>query len=190
MLVQDLHIHTIWSRGDSAVVAEQSVELVAQVRHAMIVGISDHLEYLVDGRIDAYADAVRQAGLRVGTEVNGHTWVAAAREAPVEYYVVHCYDTDADYVALERLLDTGKPVIIAHPDALGTRLERVPPACLVELNNRYIWRGNWRAYYAPHAHRFRFVLSSDAHQPNWLNQTIARYVADQLGIEESLVFGA
>lgn len=190
MLVQDLHIHTIWSRGDSAVVAEQSVELVAQVRHARIVGISDHLEYLVDGRIDAYADAVRQAGLRVGTEVNGHTWVAAAREAPVEYYVVHCYDTDADYAALERLLDTGKPVIIAHPDALGTRLERVPPACLVEINNRYIWRGNWRAYYAPHTHRFRFVLSSDAHQPNWLNQTIARYVADRLGIEESLVFGA
>ena len=190
MLAQDLHIHTTWSHGDSAVVAEQTVELVARVGHARILGVSDHFEYLVDDRIDAYADAVRQAGLRVGTEVNGHGWVAAARQAPVEYYVVHCYDTDADYLALERLLDTGRPVIIAHPDALGTQLDCVPPSCFVELNNRYIWRGDWRAYFGPHVNRFRFILSSDAHQPNWLNQTIARYVADQLGIQETLVFAA
>jgi hypothetical protein len=188
MLAQDLHIHTTWSYGDGAVVAEQSVEFVAQVGHARTVGVSDHLEYLVDGRLDAYAAALRQAGLRIGTEVNGQAWVAAAREAPVEYYVVHCYDTDADYLALERLLDTGRPVIIAHPDALGTRLDRVPPECLVEINNRYVWRGDWRTYYGPHVDRFRFVLSSDAHQPNWLNQTIARYVADKLGIRETLVF--
>ena len=88
MLAQDLHIHTTWSHGDSAIVAEQTVELVARVGHARITGISDHFEYLVDDGIDAYADAVRQAGLRVGTEVNKHRWVAAAREAPVEYYVV------------------------------------------------------------------------------------------------------
>lgn len=190
MLTQDLHIHTTWSRGDSAIVAEQSVELVARVEHAAVVGISDHLEYLGDGWMDEYVTAIRKAGLRVGTEVNGHVWLSPARDAPVEYYVVHCYDTDADYHALERLLDTGKPVIIAHPDALGTRLERVPPACLIELNNRYIWRGDWRSYFAPHVDRFRFVLSSDAHQPNWLNQTVARHVANELGIRETLVFEA
>lgn len=189
MLAQDLHIHTTWSYGDGAIVPEQSVELVAAVRHANVVGISDHFEFLVDGWIDAYAEAVRYAGLRVGTEVNGHPYVSAARQGPFDYYVFHCYDTDADYRGLERLLETGRPVIVAHPHAIGTRLERVPPACLVEINNRYIWRGDWRAYYTPHVNRFRFVLSSDAHQPNWLNQTIARYVANQLGIEETLALG-
>ncbi|MBK8337072.1 MAG: hypothetical protein IPL03_10990 [Sterolibacteriaceae bacterium] len=190
MLVQDLHIHTIWSSGDGAVVPEQTVELVAQVRHARVVGISDHFEYLVDGFIEAYVDEVRRAGLHVGTEVNGQAWADAAREAPVDYYVVHCYDTDADYRALERLLDTGRPVIVAHPHAIGTRLARVPTDCRVEINNRYIWRGDWRSYYAPHAQRFRFVLSSDAHQPNWLNQSVARHVAGQLGISEDLLFDA
>ena len=190
MLAQDLHIHTTWSHGDGAVVPEQTVELVAQVRHARVVGISDHFEYLAEGRIDAYADALRSAGLRVGTEVNGHAWVGAATQAPVDYYIVHCYDSDADYAALERLLETGRPVIIAHPHAMGTQLARIPPDCLIELNNRYIWRGDWRAYYGPHKDRFRFVLSSDAHQPNWLNQTIARFVANELGIRESMVFPA
>lgn len=188
MLEQDLHIHTTWSYGDGAIVAEQSVDLIARVRHARVAGISDHFEYLVDGHLDDYVAAVRQAGLHVGTEVNGADWVPAACEAPVEYYVVHCYDTHADYLALERLLATGRPVIVAHPHALRTRLDRVPPECLVEINNRYIWRGDWRRYYAPHVERFRFVLSSDAHQPNWLNQTMARYVADELGIVEVPVF--
>lgn len=190
MLAQDLHVHTTWSYADGAVVREQTVELVAQVHHARVLGISDHFEHLVDSDVDAYADTVRRAGLWVGTEVNGAEWVLAALDAPVDYYIVHCYDTDADYAGLERLLGTGRPVIIAHPHALGTRLARVPTDCRVEVNNRYIWRGDWRAYYGPHVHRFRFVLSSDAHQPNWLNQTLARYVADQLGIEETLVFAS
>ena len=81
-------------------------------------------------------------------------------------------------------------MIVAHPHAIGTRLARVPTACRVEINNRYIWRGDWRSYYAPHAQRFRFVLSSDAHQPNWLNQSVARHVAEQLGIAEDLLFDA
>jgi hypothetical protein len=189
MLNQDLHVHTTWSHGDGAVVPEQTLDLVASVRHARVAGISDHFEY-VDDRIDAYAAAVRSCGMWVGIEVNGHRWVRAARDAPVDYYVVHCYDSDADYAALGRLLATGRPVIVAHPHALGTRLERIPPECLIELNNRYIWRGDWRAYYSPHKERFRFVLSSDAHQPNWLNQTISRHVADRLGITETAVFSA
>jgi hypothetical protein len=32
------------------------------------------------------------------------------------------------------------------------------------------------------------VISSDAHQPNWLNQTLARYVARELEIQETLLF--
>jgi histidinol phosphatase-like PHP family hydrolase len=188
MLAQDLHVHTTWSYADGAIVREQTIELLAQVRHARVLGISDHFEHLVDMDVDAYAAAVRRAGLWVGTEVNGADWIAAALDAPVDYYVVHCYDTDADYAGLERLLATERPVIVAHPHALGTALARVPTACRIEINNRYIWRGDWRAYYSPHVDRFRFVLSSDAHQPNWLNQTLARYVADELGIEETLVF--
>jgi hypothetical protein len=102
--------------------------------------------------------------------------------------VYHCYDRDADYRGLERLLATGKPVIVAHPHMLDTNLERVPEQCLVEINNRYIWRCDWRDYYGPFRERFRFVISSDAHQPNWLNQTVAAYVAKQLGLQEQLVF--
>lgn len=41
MLAQDLHIHTTWSQGDGAVVPEQSIELIASVKHARVVGISD-----------------------------------------------------------------------------------------------------------------------------------------------------
>ena len=91
---------------------------------------------------------------------------------------------------VKHCLQTGRPVIVAHPHAIGTRLARVPTDCRVEINNRYIWRGDWRSYYAPHAQRFRFVLSSDAHQPNWLNQSVARHVAGQLGISEDLLFDA
>jgi hypothetical protein len=32
------------------------------------------------------------------------------------------------------------------------------------------------------------VISSDAHQPNWLNQTVARHVAAELGVREKLLF--
>jgi hypothetical protein len=56
----------------------------------------------------------------------------------------------------------------------------------VEVNNRYSWRDDWRKSLGPWV--FRFVISSDAHQPNWLNQTYARYVAAALGIRETLLF--
>lgn len=189
MLNQDLHIHTTWSDGDSAVVPEMSIELVAAVRHARTIGISDHFEF-IHNRFDAYSGAVRAAGLRVGTEVNGSLWAEASLEVDCDYRIYHCWDQPADYAALDRLLASGRPLIIAHPHALGTDLARVPDDCLVEINNRYIWQGDWRTYYSPYVGRFRFVLSSDAHQPNWLNQTIARYVAGQLGISETCLFDA
>jgi histidinol phosphatase-like PHP family hydrolase len=187
MLNQDLHLHTIWSRDDPAVVPEQTIELIASLRHARTLGISDHFEQIYE-RFEQYAAAVRGAGLLVGTEIDGHAWVDDALGLDCDYRIYHCYDRDADYAALERLLGSGEPVILAHPNALDTDLDRVPPDCLVEINNRYIWRCDWRAFYGPHRQRFRFVLSSDAHQPNWLNQTVARHVADALGIHETLLF--
>jgi histidinol phosphatase-like PHP family hydrolase len=187
MLPQDLHIHTTWSSGDDSVVPEQTIDLIAAVRHARIRGISDHFEHIVD-RFEDYRQAVAAAGLLVGTEVNGHAWVSAALEAACDYRIYHCYDRDADYKALETLLADGRPVIVAHPNAPDTDLNRVPPQSLVEINNRYVWRCDWRSFYGPFRERFRFVISSDAHQPNWLNQTVARYVAADLGVEETLVF--
>lgn len=186
-LPQDLHIHTTWSYGDDAVVPEQTIALVAALNHARVRGISDHFEYVVD-RFDEYREAVRAAGLLVGTEVNGHEWVPAALATDCDYFIFHCYDRDADYRAMETLLAGGRPVIVAHPNALSTDLDRLPPQALVELNNRYIWRCDWRSFYGPYKRRFRFVLGSDAHQPNWLNQIVARYAASELGIEEVLLF--
>ena len=185
---QDLHIHTTWSDGDPAVVPEQTVALVAGLQHAETIGISDHFELLIRDGYEGYARAVRGAGLRLGTEVNGEAWVEPAAELPFDYYVYHCFDTEADYRGAERLLATARPVIIAHPHVLDTDLERVPAGCLVEINNRYISRCDWRGYYGPHVSRFDFVLSSDAHQPHWLNQTVARRVAAELGVRERLLF--
>jgi hypothetical protein len=71
---------------------------------------------------------------------------------------------------------------------MGTNLDRLPPECLIEVNNRYVWRNDWRAKLGPYVNRFRFVIDSDAHQPNWLNQNVARYVARELGIKETLLF--
>jgi histidinol phosphatase-like PHP family hydrolase len=187
MQPQDLHIHTRWSSGDSAIVPEQTVELIASVRHALVIGISDHLEHVCD-RFDAYSSQVRAAGLKLGMEVNGHQWVDAALDLDCDYRIFHCFDRDADYQALDRLLASGRPLVIAHPNALDTQLGRVPPECLVEINNRYIWRCDWQRFYGPFVSRFRFVLGSDAHQPNWLNLTLARHAARQLGIAEHLVF--
>ncbi len=187
MLPQDLHMHTTWSSGDSAIVPEQTLALIASLGHARTVGISDHLEHIHD-RFDDYAAEVRGAGLRVGMEVNGHEWVSAALDLDCDYRIFHCYDRDADYHALERLLESGDPVIVAHPNALDTDLDRVPPECLVEINNRYVWRCDWRRFYGPYVGRFGFVISSDAHQPNWINQTVARYVAGRLGVREQLLF--
>jgi hypothetical protein len=161
---------------------------VAAVHHARTVGISDHFECLLDGVFDAYADEVRQAGLKVGVEVNGHSWVAEASGCDVDYFVYHCHDRDADYHALDRLLATATPVIVAHPHMLDTDLNRLPAESLIEINNRYVWRTDWKRYYGPFTHRFRFVLGSDAHQPNWLGQSVARHVAAELGVAEHLVF--
>lgn len=187
MLLQDLHIHTTWSRGDSAVVPEQTLAWITALRHAHTVGISDHLEYVAD-RYDEYAAAVRAAGCKLGIEINGHEWLETALAVACDYRIFHCYDRAADYRALEHLLAVETPLIIAHPHALNTDLGRVPPQCLVELNNRYLSASDWRAYYGPYRARFRFVLSSDAHQPHWLNQVVARHVAAQLGIQETLLF--
>lgn len=189
MLTQDLHIHTTWSTGDESVVAEQTVDLVADIRHAQTMGISDHFEFLADGAYEAYERAVRARGLRLGMEVNGHSWVNAALDARTnDYFIFHCFDRDADYRALEHLLASEKPVIVAHPNALQTNLARIPPEALIEINNRYVWRCHWRRFYAPFSDRFHFVISSDAHQPNWLGQSVARHVAAQLGLAETLVF--
>ena len=188
MLKQDLHIHTTYSTNDTAVVAEQAVALIAAVKHAGIVGISDHFENLVDGCFEKYEKEIRQSGLKVGVEVDGHAWVAEAVNYNVDYYIFHCRDQDADYHSLSRLLTSGKPVIVAHPNALGTNLNRVPIECLIEINNRYVWRTDWKQFYSPFKDNFKFVIGSDAHQPNWLSQAVAHYVAQQLGIEEHIVF--
>jgi histidinol phosphatase-like PHP family hydrolase len=186
-LPQDLHVHTTFSRHDGSVVPEQTVELVARIGHARVLGISDHLEYVGDA-FEEYARAVRAHHLKLGLEINGAEWVAAAQALPVDYYIYHCRDRAEDYRGAERLAATGRPAIIAHPQALQTDLERVSPACLIEINNRYAWREQgWRAL-APYVGRFRFVLGSDAHQPHWLNQTAARFIARELGVQETLLF--
>jgi hypothetical protein len=63
----------------------------------------------------------------------------------------------------------------------------VPPQCLIEINNRYVWRSNWETL-RPFTALFSFVINSDAHQPHWLNQNVARYIAGELGIDETLLF--
>jgi len=185
-LAQDLHIHTTFSRHDGAVVPEQTVELVAAIAHARTVGISDHLESTADD-FSTYAETLRSYGFLVGTEVNGADWVGEAEAVDAQYYVYHCRDRERDYRGAERLLAAGKPLIIAHPLILETDLSRVPPQCLIEINNRYVWRSNWESL-RPFTALFSFVLGSDAHQPHWLNQNIARYVAGELGIAETVLF--
>ena len=186
---QDLHIHTIYSRNDSAVVPEQTPELIYNLGHARITGISDHIESMDLEEINGeYIPKVRSFGFKAGVEVDGFRSVEQALKAEVDYYVYHCRDNDIDYYGAELLLETSRPVIIAHPYAIGTNLERVPDGCYVEINNRYVWRYNWRRELSPFTDRFQFVISSDAHQPNWLNQHVARHVADDLGIEETILF--
>jgi hypothetical protein len=187
-LPQDLHIHTTFSRHDRAVAPEQTVALVASIRHARIIGISDHLESLLED-FSSYAGAVRAHGLLVGIEVNGADWVREAEEVDVQYYVYHCRDRARDYRGSERLLAAGKPVIIAHPLVLETDLRRVPSGCLIEINNRYVWRGDWEAL-RPFTDAFSFVIGSDAHQPHWLGQNVARHVARELGVRETILFPA
>lgn len=184
---QDLHIHTVFSSRDSSVVPEQTPELVARVRHARLIGISDHFEHFAEAGYDAYVQRVRALDLLVGTEVDGAASVDHAASLAFDYYIYHCRDYTDDYRGAERLLATGRPVIIAHPNALQTNMDRVPEGCLVEINNRYIWRCDWRTFYTPYRDRFPFVISSDAHQPNWLSQAVARRVAAELDIQEVLI---
>ena len=189
VLPQDLHIHTTYSFGDSAVAREQTIELIEEVRHAEVIGISDHLEFLIDGAFTEYAAKVRKAGFKLGVEVDGSEWVSkAVSYDTLDYFIYHCQDRNSEYNGVEKLLQTNKPVIIAHPNALATDLGRLPPDCLVEINNRYVWRTDWFNYYQPYVDAFRFVIGSDAHQPNWLGQAAARHAATQLGIREHLVF--
>jgi len=188
MLAQDLHIHTTYSTGDSAVVSNQTIELLASVKHAKVIGISDHFDYLTDKKFEAYRDNVRKYGLILGTEVDGAHWVDEAAKYPFEYYIYHCYNNSKDYLAIDKLLATGKPVIIAHPQALDTDLSKVPVDCYIEINNRYVWRYDWRKFYTPFIGTFHFVLGSDAHQPNWLTHSVAEYVASELGVTNTLIF--
>lgn len=183
---QDLHIHTTYSSTDNMVASEQTLDLIAEIRHADIIGISDHFEAI--GDLAEYTETVRAHGFWLGTEIDGPDDVADALNFPADYFVYHCYDTTASYRALEQLAADGLPVIIAHPHIMGTDLERVPVACLIEINNRYIWRPPGRHYYATYVDRFDFVISSDAHQPNWLNQVVARQAAAAMGIRETLLF--
>jgi histidinol phosphatase-like PHP family hydrolase len=189
ILKQDLHIHTIYSTADKSIVPEQTIEMIAQVKHAQVVGISDHFECLYPSVIEQYSNEIRSFGLKLGTEVNGHLWVEKALEHNFDYYIYHCYNTDNDYQGAKKLLSGNKPVIIAHPYFLETDLAKVPEGCLIEINNRYVWRNDWKSgYYTQHKNKFKFVAGSDAHQPNWLSQTMAQYVMRQLEIEETILF--
>jgi histidinol phosphatase-like PHP family hydrolase len=187
-LKQDLHMHTVYSTGDGAIVPQQTIELIAAIGHAEVIGISDHFDYLMGPVFETYKKNVQKFGFRLGTEVDGHNWVNEAVQYPFDYYVYHCYDTDADYRGAEKLLSTGKPLIIAHPQALDTNLKKVPPQALIEINNRYIFRFDWKSYYTPFLKDFRFILGSDAHQPHWLNHVVAGYVANELGVENTIIF--
>lgn len=188
MLPQDLHIHTVFSSGDGAVVPQQTIELIAAVRHAETIGISDHVEYLYGDKFEEYAATVRKNGFRLGAEIVQNKDIDFALSLPLEYRVFHCYDDDRSYANAERMVESGTPLIIAHPMALDTNLDRLPPECIVEINNRYVWRDDWRSFYSRWTRRFRFIYSSDAHQPNWLNQNVARYVGQELAIPETLLF--
>jgi predicted metal-dependent phosphoesterase TrpH len=89
MLQQDLHIHTTYSKSDSAVAPEQTLDLVAAVRHANTIGISDHFECLVNGDFEGYEKEIRQAGLKVGVEVDGQSVAHyAAKQIPIEEHLV------------------------------------------------------------------------------------------------------
>jgi len=188
-IIQDLHIHTTFSVTDSQIVPEQTVEMVAFAKHADVVGISDHFEHFIPHMYQEYCETVRSFNFLVGTEVNGHQSVPQASRFEFDYYIYHCWGhEEKDYDALLDLISTGKPVIVAHPYATRTNLDRIPENCYVEINNRYVWRFDWRKLIVPYKDKFRWVLGSDAHQPNWLNQNIAQSVAEEMGIKEAILF--
>ena len=185
---QDLHVHTVYSVGDGAVVSQMTIEFVASIEHARVRGISDHFEYLRGEIFESYQQEVRRCGFYLGCEVNDSDDAREAVEYPYDYYIYHCRDKESEYRGTEVLLSTGKPVIISHPMAMGANLAKVPTDCHIEINNRYVWRDDYRRYFSPWLDTFRFVFGSDAHQPNWLNQTVARKVGQELGITESVLF--
>jgi histidinol phosphatase-like PHP family hydrolase len=186
---QDLHIHTVFSSIDSAVLPQQTIEMVAFAKHAEIVGISDHFEMFMPDGWEEYKRKVKKFDFRLGTEINGHQSVDQALNYNFEYYIYHCWGHEKnDYLGLEKLQKSGKPVIVAHPYATGTDLNKIPEKSFVEINNRYVWKYDWRSFLSPFKNKFRWVLSSDAHQPNWLNQQIAQRVAEELEISETLLF--
>ncbi len=188
MIPQDLHIHTVYSIADSAVTAEQTMSLIARFRHAEIIGISDHFECLIGPAFNRYATEAAVHGFFLGCEVSGFEWAGKAADHPLDYYIYHCRDDDRAYEGLRILCATGRPVIVAHPMMMGTDLNRVPRECLIEINNRYVWRNDFEAFYTPFIEAFRFMFSSDAHQPHWLNQHIARKVGRILGVREQILF--
>jgi histidinol phosphatase-like PHP family hydrolase len=185
---QDLHIHTVFSVGDSSVSEQQTLELIAKINHAKIIGISDHFEYIGEESFENYSKQVSSFGFKVGTEVDGRNYVDEASSLDFDYYFYHCWDIKNDYEGIEKLLHTGKPVIISHPHVTDTQLNKIPTQCYLEINNRYIYRYDWNDYYKDYINKFKFVLSSDAHQPHWLNQSAAKHVAEQLGIKETILF--
>lgn len=185
---QDLHIHTVFSVGDSAVSEEQTLELISRIKHAKIIGISDHFEYIGEEKYEEYKEGVIKYKFKLGTEVDGKEFVKEASMLDFDYYLYHCYDSKNDYKGIDTLLNTGKPVIIAHPEMTDTRLNKIPSECYLEINNRYISRYDWYNYFKDYKDKFNFILSSDAHQPHMLNQNAAKYVADQLGIKETILF--
>lgn len=188
-LKQDLHIHTIFSQDDSSVIKEQTLEMISFANHAEIVGISDHFEMFMPEMYEEYCDKLREFNFHIGTEVNGHASVDMAMEYDFEYYIYHCWGhVDKDYQGLEKLQSSGKPIIVAHPYAIGTDLGKIPQNSIVEINNRYIWRFNWKKLLLPYISKFNWIFSSDAHQPNWLNQQIARNVGKELKIQETILF--
>ena len=185
---QDLHIHTVYSTGDGAIEPQQTMALIDELNHAEIRGISDHFEYLTGSVFDKYRREAYFYGFYCGCEVNDSEDAMEAIDYPFDYYIYHCRDKASEYQGAEILLNTGKPVIISHPIAIGADLKKVPTDCLIELNNRYIWKADYESYFKPFLERFNFVIGSDAHKPNWLNQVVARHAASVLDVEETLVF--
>lgn len=187
-LPQDLHIHTVFSEGDTAIVPQQTAAFIAEINHARVAGISDHIEFITGPRYPEYQAEVRRHGFKLGVEVARPSEVADASGMNVDYYVYHCANQRESYDGLESLLSTGKPVIVAHPLIMETDLNKVPRECFIEISNRYAWRSDWRKGFAPFITEFRFVISSDSHYPSALCQRVARYIASELGIKETILF--
>lgn len=133
-LIQDLHIHTIFSSEECC--PEQTLEMINEVRHADIIGISDHFEQIQD--VETYFTEVKRFHFHVGTEIDGTRMLEKAVEFPFEYFFYHCRDHENDYNGIDKLLKTGKPVIISHPNIFNTDPLKIPKECFVEINNSHV----------------------------------------------------